>query len=288
MLNLKTFFTQSVIRKDVRTIDIIKPLGLGMGIIYTLFVFLEPFQFYTSVYNKFVVFLLFSASYFVVLFIAIKWIFPFVNTLVNLKKYYFYHFVLGYLFLIILVAFTHHLLQNYLNEESLFNFELFIEILVNAFFVGLIPVFILSLLSYNRALQKEIKSSTRDLTQLLKEVPQEGNLSIKSQNDKEVYQFTASTILFIKSEDNYINVIYKDLSDNGVKTELIRTTLKKVEDHIELPFLRVHRSYIVNLNNVFKIAGNSQGMQLFIKEQKPQIPVSRSYVENLKKAIGVK
>ena len=70
-----------------------------------------------------------------------------------------------------------------------------------------------------------------------------------------------------------------------LEKELIRIPLKTVETFIEFPFLKVHRSYVVNLNQITKISGNSQGMQISLKGLDEIIPVSRNYIEPLKKSI---
>ncbi|WP_394748843.1 LytR/AlgR family response regulator transcription factor [Spongiimicrobium salis] len=284
MIDVKTLLCQPIPKREVKTLEVAKTLGLGIGIIYLIFVFLEPFQFQTSDYSKYAVFLLFSIAYFMALFIAIQWIFPWINKLAGLKHYYFYHFILGYLFLIILIAFVHHLIQNYLNGNPLLSWTLFLDVFQNAILVGLIPTFILSLISYTRALQKELRNAGKNLTGLLNRTPQEGMLNIYPLNKKDIHRFEAASVVYIKSEDNYIQVFHKIDAEAIVPSELIRTPLKEVVSQLSLPFLRIHRSYVVNLNYVQKVSGNAQGMQLYI-DQDLSIPVSRTYIANLKTAL---
>ena len=82
-----------------------------------------------------------------------------------------------------------------------------------------------------------------------------------------------------------MNIIYQKNEASAIENELIRATLKNVEKNVSNPFLRIHRSYLVNLNHVYKISGNSQGMQLFIKSTEESLPVSRSYINALKKVL---
>ncbi|NAS30993.1 hypothetical protein GTQ40_08440 [Flavobacteriaceae bacterium R38] len=285
MINLKTVFKQSVPVKKLKTTEIVKKLLAAIGLIYFIFVFLEPFDFNIGDHNKYVVFLWFSLAYFLVLFTTIKWILPLVNKFTNVRVFHFYHFILGYLFLVILVAFVHHALQNYLNDQPIIDISLFFNILYHAVLIGLIPTVILSLASYNRALKKQVNASVKDLTSFLKKVEQKGIITIKSNNGKDYYRFDASSIIYIKSEDNYVNIIHLNNKTSAIESELIRATLKNVENNMSNPFLRIHRSYLVNLNHVHKISGNSQGMQLFIKLTEESLPVSRSYINALKKAL---
>ncbi len=273
----------SVPREDSSAKDIAKNLGLGVGLVYLIFVFLEPFDFNINKHNKYIVFLGFSFLYYVVLFILMNWIYPLLNDFFKIKKWYFYHFLLGYIFMIAFVAVAHDSFQNYLNGLTILNFGSLIKTFFHAILIGLIPTVILSYISYTKALNKKLKASTKDLTSTLKQHPQEGQLVISASNEKEMYQFEASSVIFIKSEDNYIDVNY--FSQGVLKSELIRTTLKRAEQVVEHPFLRVHRSYIINLNFVTKIAGNAQGMQLELKSVDKKLPVSRSYVNKLKETL---
>ncbi len=73
-------------------------------------------------------------------------------------------------------------------------------------------------------------------------------------------------ILFLKADSNYCTVSTKS------NRFIYSMVLKKIETHLPLnQFLRVHRSYVVNINLVDGFEGN----MLFIGEKK--IPVSRTY-----------
>lgn len=79
-------------------------------------------------------------------------------------------------------------------------------------------------------------------------------------------------LLFIKSEGNYIEVYFKE---DGVKKKLIRNTLSSIADRYP-EFFRPHRSYLVNVDQVSRIGGNSQGYTLHFAEVDFSIPVSRN------------
>ncbi|MFK7978954.1 MAG: LytTR family transcriptional regulator DNA-binding domain-containing protein [Saprospiraceae bacterium] len=67
------------------------------------------------------------------------------------------------------------------------------------------------------------------------------------------------------------------------KTYLLSTNLKKIELLLKKfpEFLQVHRSYIINLNQVEEIAE----LALFIYQHK--IPIGRSYKEYLRKRLPI-
>ena len=253
-------------------------------VIYLIFIFLEPFNFNIIGYNKYIVSFIFVLSYYLSLFISIKFVIPYFRKITNIKKLYFYHYILGYFFLIIVVAITHQLLQNILNGDAWFEFNQFFKTISNAFFIGFIPTIIVALIKYISLIEKQIKHTNLGINNSLKKYPQSGILTIESSNKKNVYRFDKTAILYMNSEDNYVGV--KFFNDNNIlEKELIRIPLKTVESFIEFPLLKVHRSYVVNLNQITKISGNSQGMQIALKGIDELIPVSRNYIEPLKNTI---
>ena len=72
-----------------------------------------------------------------------------------------------------------------------------------------------------------------------------------------------SDILWIKAQHNYSEVMTKH------KKYLVAHTLNRFEEQITYPFLRVHRSYIINLSKMTAFEGN----RLFIERQ--AIPISK-------------
>ncbi|MCL6293903.1 LytR/AlgR family response regulator transcription factor [Jejuia spongiicola] len=75
-------------------------------------------------------------------------------------------------------------------------------------------------------------------------------------------------ILFLQADNNYCTVSTKS------ERFIYSMVLKKIEAHLPLnQFLRVHRSYVVNINSVNGFEGN----MLFVGEKK--IPVSKTYKE---------
>jgi len=85
------------------------------------------------------------------------------------------------------------------------------------------------------------------------------------------YIFVKSGIQYVESMGDYVA-----LHVNG-KRHLINITMKETEAKLsELNFMRIHRSYIINLNLVKEIEDNS----VFLGN-KVSLPVSRSYKKEL-------
>lgn len=108
-------------------------------------------------------------------------------------------------------------------------------------------------------------------------------LQLKDENGKVMLSTAANRVLLCKSENNYIAVFYWEGDKVGKK--LIRTSLKNFQSQLPTAvFIRVHRSYIVNLNNVTSVNRKSAELQLQI-DHLPEWPikVSETYKSNFLK-----
>lgn len=103
------------------------------------------------------------------------------------------------------------------------------------------------------------------------------NVTITDENGKAVVHMPARNILYFKSEDNYIFLYYK--GDNELKKELIRTNLKKLEQDPGLQnFIRIHRSYMINIDNLVAVSRTAQGYRVKMEDGSDQIlSVSAKY-----------
>jgi DNA-binding LytR/AlgR family response regulator len=89
-------------------------------------------------------------------------------------------------------------------------------------------------------------------------------------SDKQLKKILLKEILFIESLENY--VVIQTVS----RKEVVYTTLKQLYESLPQPiFQQIHRSYIVNINQVDAIDGN----QLNIDSYK--LPVTRNFRENV-------
>ncbi|MEA1872892.1 MAG: LytTR family DNA-binding domain-containing protein [Bacteroidota bacterium] len=83
-----------------------------------------------------------------------------------------------------------------------------------------------------------------------------------------------SDILFVEAQENYVSL------QSLEKRVLIHFTMKAIEN--ELPndrFIRVHRSYFVNVDHIEKISGNRISMK--VKNEIIYIPIGKSYKDEL-------
>ena len=98
---------------------------------------------------------------------------------------------------------------------------------------------------------------------------------ISLKDNKIIYRIPYTDILYVQSWGNYLKFFLKDQ-----QVKIVRKTIKVVES--ELPtqhFLRIHKSYIVNINYVKAIEGNE------IKLDDQELPIGKIYSVNVKKTI---
>lgn len=192
-------------------------------------------------------------------------------------------FVLVTISLIIYVLFLIHSPQT--NKLELFNLVV-LRTLVISFF----PVLIMVLYEQNHhqkrktrqaeqlnhELQKKQKSESQD-TQVEKHSVK---IVLVAENDKVALQVDPMDLFFVKSEGNYVEVFYSQ--SQKVQKELIRNSLKAIEEQLSAPFFfRCHNRFLINLHHIQKMDGNARNFEIELTNIEEKIPVSRSKYEML-------
>ncbi len=92
-------------------------------------------------------------------------------------------------------------------------------------------------------------------------------------------------LLYIEAVGNYVKVY--QLADGKVRNDMLRATLKQLEDDLKsYPMIvRCHRAFLVNLQQVEQIVSKSGNLQLYIKHCHEYLPVSRTNAAQVKKAL---
>ncbi|MEZ4905648.1 MAG: LytTR family DNA-binding domain-containing protein [Spirosomataceae bacterium] len=146
--------------------------------------------------------------------------------------------------------------------------------------VGLIPVVVLTLLSYVFLLKKHATHQFR-LGKNSRQGSFEKTITLIADNEKDTISILKDSLLFIESADNYLEVVY--WIENKVQKELLRSSLSRIENQINhSAILRCHRSYIVNLEQVKSVSGNAQGYKLHLHHWDSALPVARRYTNIVK------
>ena len=158
----------------------------------------------------------------------------------------------------------------------------------NTTLVAIFPITISIFIRKNHYLQQNLKSAEIFNDKIGGKSEDKGsvqtyNFSGKSENEH--IELNPNDLLYIQSQRNYIQFFYQN--NESIKNKLIRSPMKDVEKSIEnFDFLqRCHRSYIVNINYIEKVEGDSLGLLLHLKNCDIKIPVSRSCVKDLKNTL---
>jgi hypothetical protein len=163
-----------------------------------------------------------------------------------------------------------------------FGFNMVIKLLLTA----VIPISVLIIVNHNKMLRSHLKLAY-ELSKKLKEnkLIQEKIIYFNSDYQKDSLAINVSLLLFIRSANNYIEVFWKE-SEN-IRNQMVRCSMVYAEEILkEHKFIfKCHRSFIVNINYIDKIEGNSEGYKLFFENVNFPIPVSKNSVSRLRELI---
>lgn len=162
-------------------------------------------------------------------------------------------------------------------ENSIFDY---INVILVVTGITIIPVFYFIIYLEKVLLRKHIQMAGMLSNRLQASKPGEKEeiVTIYSKRSRDILEVAASNLLLIEANGNYSKAYY--LENNVLKNMLILISLTKAYDQLASHecFSRCHNSFIVNLNKITKVTGNSHGYKLIIPFFDDPIPVSRGYV----------
>ncbi|MBV9963396.1 MAG: response regulator transcription factor [Parafilimonas sp.] len=136
----------------------------------------------------------------------------------------------------------------------------------------------------DKAIQKKQRITPLQLEVLLQKLhqPSSSILKIAVPTMEGLQMISVYNIISCESDSNY-TIIFQKNNQKLIASRTMKEVEEMLEDH---PFLRVHRSYIVNLNEVNKYVRGEGGYLLMSDGSK--IEVSRSYKDVLLKRLQPK
>ena len=214
---------------------------------------------------------------------------------IDLKKWTIGKSILWTMYDVLAVILGVFIYQNYWTHFDSFTWFGLWRITYSTIVLAIIPVMISTILLENWLLRRNLRRAS-ELQQSVQEQqpdpPQSINtkiddpefLSLFSENKSEWIKLRPKDLILLESSDNYVCIHYKE--KEKIQKKLLRSTLTKLESQIELPSIfRCHRSYMVNLNQIKQVEGNSRGLQLDLLDLDQTIPVSRKYVKAIQKIL---
>lgn len=194
----------------------------------------------------------------------------------NVKKEIFWN-----VWILFTILAGYFLLNNSLGVMK-FSFDLVIKLVLTA----VVPISVLIVVNHNKMLRSHLKLAD-ELSKKLKENKsiQDKIVYFNSDYQKDSLAIKISLLLLIRSANNYIEVFWKE--GDTVKNQMVRCSMVYAEEILkEHKFIfKCHRSFMVNVNYIDKIEGNSQGYRLFFDNIHFPIPVSKNSVIKLKELI---
>lgn len=169
------------------------------------------------------------------------------------------------------------------NVRSLFLFQLY------TLAIGIFPVVFLVIFTQNKYYKKNLASAA-EVNAILSGINgfsanEQKLISFEGQG-REILSLDPRSVLFIEAMGNYINIHF--LQNQKHRSKMLRCSLKEAKKSIEeFPYIfKCHRAFLINLSNMESAKGNAQGYLLKIKGSNMNIPVSRSYIPELKKYLN--
>lgn len=103
--------------------------------------------------------------------------------------------------------------------------------------------------------------------------PQDENIIIRGENKTDVLKIKRDDLVCVSNAQNYVEIFFTE--EKLLKTKLIRSTLKKVQNDFDF-LVQIHRSHLINPTH-FKSWKNQDTISLTQME----LPVSKNYKEQL-------
>lgn len=149
-------------------------------------------------------------------------------------------------------------------------FHLLQEALIYTAFILLIPYALFTLFF-------SLKDKNTQLQKAEQNKLQKKIINFCDEHNEQRISIYEDAIYYFQAADNYVIIYY--LNSNSVRRYALRTSLKKLENELDNDlFVRVHRSYIVNLINIKVIEKTSNGLIVdFGQDGVQQLTVSKTY-----------
>lgn len=159
------------------------------------------------------------------------------------------------------------------------NMATFLDSLMRAFLIGIIPFTFFTTLTYHQWLNQHIYTYRTNPEGDAEAFPEEEMIHIQSRLKKEKLSFYSSQFLYAESDSNYVN-FYLTL-DEQVKKKVIRNSIGDIEKQLDnIPYIfRTHRAFLVNLKKIRQKKGNASGYRLKLENTEASIPVARQKVK---------
>ena len=172
-------------------------------------------------------------------------------------------------------------------EEPVSRWDLptFFDSFHKALLLGLVPILFFTALNMRFLFIPEITHDFKPGNNFPSGSEAEKQIDIISQAKKEQLGFYPQQFIYAESQGNY--VVFHLVIEDQSREVMIRSSINNIEQQLSAypSFMRVHRSFIVNLKKVTTKSGNSLGYRLKLAGSNNIIPVSRKNTRKLDKEL---
>ena len=203
------------------------------------------------------------------------------------RRYHLWSFLLWTLFELVLISVVISLVYEVFIQNSILYFSDFVrDVLLTIRHVGLVMCMLYGIAIPLMISRKQVAKVTALQKNLLQQEQDTKLLTINDENGKPVFSLPADHLIYFRSEDNYVAIIYR--TGDKAKKALVRSTLKRLESQLSSDsIIRTHRSFMVNVNNIEEVKRVSRGLMIKMKHVDEGIPVSANYRKLLQEKIGI-
>ena len=194
--------------------------------------------------------------------------------------------ILNMMFLILFISVCNYLFMTYLMGWQSFVWEHFLAMVYNTLAIGVFPIVFSGLMLQMNAYKRNQKQAKNIQSALPPIAKKEQLITLTSQNKSQTLQLPIAHLFYLEAQQNYVAICY--LQEGAIAKTMFRNTIKQMESQLENTSLfRCHRSFLVNIQLIEKVAGNAQGLRLSLVDLPDmEIPVSRKYISTLKALIS--
>ena len=155
---------------------------------------------------------------------------------------------------------------------QIFIFKYFLFAIWTAILVGIIPVTIGYIVTFNRIYRTALKEAAIPPEEVL----WEREVLIRAGNPKNEFKTNPKSIVYLCSNNNYVTIV--TLKGETLTKTHLRGTLKAAESELRknTSFFRCHKCFIINTEYADRVTGNIQNLKIKLKINDTEIPVSRS------------
>lgn len=175
-------------------------------------------------------------------------------------------------------VYANYYIKKIISYESIFPVPVGIFLLyIPCMIVGMFPT--ITIYTIEKRLEEKEKKETSF-------TDTDGDLITFSNNARESISFSLKDFLYAEVIKNDLTVYYLD--GDIIESKTFRMTLLQALD-IFSPYpniLRIHRAFIVNIDFIFDVSGNSHGYKLVLKSGELQLPLSKTYAKKVLEAIS--